>query len=416
MVGTVKSFLVAVFVENRGRKVVALILAAFVWLVVNQSLTTTRSISNIPVRVINVPAGETIEGMQSGGRLSKKLTLTLVGNKTLLGELTPYDFEVVLDASDKPEEWIVSVAKKNLISLNPEIDLPKGISRLYHPDFVVRMAKLATDQISVVVTQPTGEAPRGYQFLDVWPYRLKMTVSGPEAVIKRLKAKEQRITFNLSAIQQAELETLATSSQGMCSDVVSFPVPNAWKQVSLLPLSQTPLEINDPEAAKLRIDFIRCHLLPLDQLIPLQLFFPQGDTLDPRTISIQTNPFISEVQGVSYLRLPLYVNGVDRLFLQIVRNRIQILLTVPSKSAEKGLDWSVQFIHPNELEDLYVAALMADVTKSGPEEPLLREEYLRNRFRNYMYRFQLLTSEETKFELSAYLQDSHIDISCKART
>lgn len=72
MAQNVKSLLLRIFVDNWIRKVIALILAAILWLVVNQSLTTTRNIAHIPVRVINIPPGYTIEGIQANGRLAKK--------------------------------------------------------------------------------------------------------------------------------------------------------------------------------------------------------------------------------------------------------------------------------------------------------------------------------------------------------
>ena len=156
-----KTLLYKIFVDHWPRKLVAILLAVIIWLVVNHTLTATRNISNVPVRIIHLPSGKTVEGMQANGRLAKKLTLTVVGNKALIDELAPSDLEIVIDAADKPDEWIVIVSKKNLISLNPEIDISGGISRVYHPNFVVRMTKLVTDQIPIVITQPIGETPRG---------------------------------------------------------------------------------------------------------------------------------------------------------------------------------------------------------------------------------------------------------------
>jgi hypothetical protein len=132
-----KTLLYKIFVEHWPRKLVSILLAVIIWLVVNHTLTATRNISNVPVRVVHLPPGKTVEGMQASGRLAKKLTLTVVGNKTLIDELTPSDLEIVIDAADKSDEWIITVSKKNLVSLNPEIDFSSGISRVYHPNFVV---------------------------------------------------------------------------------------------------------------------------------------------------------------------------------------------------------------------------------------------------------------------------------------
>jgi hypothetical protein len=408
-----KTLLYKVFVEHWPRKLVSIILAVIIWMVVNHTLTATRNISNVPVRIVHLPPGRTVEGMQPNGRLAKKLTLTVVGNKALIDELTPSDLEVVVDAADKPDEWIVSVTKKNLVPLNPEIDISNGITRVYHPNFVVRMTKLVTDQIPIVITQPIGEPPRGYQFLDVWPYRLTLTASGPEEVIKRLKIKEQRITFNLNDVSKAQIDELSLKSEGN-SEVVSFFVPDQWKQINIPILSDAPIEIDDPQAKALRIDFIRCNLLPVDAPIQLSLFFPSDNlsNLNPENTCIAPNKLVHFTKGTPLITYPLYANGVDNLFLQTVREMIEIVVIAVPKSDRNLLDWSVQFVNPRQLEDKYVTTLMSDVSDYDIRvlQPTLREEYLRNRFRSYMNRFQLFRSDDSKFDLTIFIQDHQIQV------
>ncbi|MBI3236824.1 MAG: hypothetical protein HYZ48_03885 [Chlamydiales bacterium] len=331
-----KTLLYKIFIAHWARKLIALALAVITWLVVNQTLTSTRTINGIAVRVINIPAEKTIEGIQSNGRLTKKISLTLVGNRTVLDELTPYDLEVVLDASDKPDEWIATVSSKNLISLNPEVDISKGINRVYYSNFFIRMTKLVTEKIPVVITQPIGEAPRGYQFLDVWPYRLFLSVSGPEDIIKRLKLKEQRITFNLSDLNKAQLDALTSNS----------------------------------------------------------------------------GPSHADVYGTMFLDIPLYANGVDRLFLETVEEMLQIAIIISPAPEEGSLPWSIEFINPRELENRYVSTLMSNSSDDETRllQPALREEYLRNRFRSYMNRLQLFTSDEVRLKLKVFLKNNRVEV------
>ncbi len=408
-----KTLFYKLFIQHWARKLISLLLAVIIWIVVNHSLTSTRNISNVPVKIIHLPEGKTVEGMQPNGRLAKKLTLTLVGNKTLIDELTASDLEVVVDATDKPDEWIVVVNKKNLLSLNPELDVNSGITRVYHPNFPIRMTKLVTDKIPLVITQPIGEPPRGYQLLSVWPHNLFLTVSGPEEVIKRLKGKEQRITFNLSDISKSQLDEISLKSETN-SDVVSFFIPESWKQINIPALSDSPLELNDPQAKALRIDFIRRNLLPIGAPLPCSLFFPAETlkTLNPETITIRPNSLVHSTKGISLITYPLYVNGVDHLFLETVREMLEIVVIVSPPSERKLLDWSVQFINPRALEDAYVTPLMSDVSDQDILliQPALREEYLRNRFRSYMQRFQLFNADDSKFDLSITLKDTQIDI------
>ena len=407
-----KSLLFKLFVVHWPRKLLALLLSAVIWFVVSHSLTATRTINNIPVRIINIPEGKTVEGLQPNNKLTKRINVTLVGNKIILEELTPYDFEIVLDARGRPDEWLSTIATKNIVSLNPEIDISSGVKRIYHPNLLIRMTSVATDKIPVIITQPIGEAPRGYQFLDVWPYRLYLTVTGPEAVVRQLKMKEQRITFNLSDISKAQLDALSERAEEKNADVVSYFVPDQWKQLLISSLSEHPININDPQAKLLRIDFIPCQSFPLDASIPIALYFPlnTSQSLNPVDVTLAPSTLVSDVQGIPLITSSLYANGIDRLFLEIVRNRMQIMIDVAPSGENKELDWSLQFINPRLLEDVYVNALMSDTSDADIRlmKPLLREEYLRNRFRSYMNNLQLFNSDQTPFRPTVELKNQRI--------
>lgn len=410
-----KSLLIKFFIHHWPRKLLAILLSIVIWLVVNHSLTVTRTINNISVRIINIPPGKTVEGLQPNNRLAKKLSMTLVGNKTVLEELTPYDFEIVLDAQGKPDEWSATISTKNVVSLNPELDIPRGVKRAYHPNLILRMTTVITDKIPVVITQPIGEAPRGYQFLDVWPYHLSLTVTGPESVIRQLKMKEQRVTFNLSDISKAQLDAVSNlQMEGEKGEVVSFFVPDQWKELTILALSETPMEINDPQAKMLRIDFIHHRSLPIDAPLPVVLYFPidSAQKYNPTNITLAPDNLITDFNGISLINHLLYATGTDQLFLDIVRNRMQIILIVSPKSDKQLLDWSLQFINPSYLENIYVTSLMSDVSDADIRlmQPPLREEYLRNRFRSYMNNLQLFNPDESKFELLAHLKDHQVHV------
>ncbi len=73
---------------------------------------------------------------------------------------------------DKSDEWLATITRKNLLSLNPDVDPLKAIKRVVIQRLPINFTRLVTEKIPVVVTQPIGEAPRDYQFLDIWPYRL----------------------------------------------------------------------------------------------------------------------------------------------------------------------------------------------------------------------------------------------------
>lgn len=396
--------------SNWPRKLVALILAIIIWLTVNQTLISTRTINNVPIRIINLPPGKTLEGIQTNGHLVKKLNLTVTGNKTIIEELSSYDLEVVLDAADKPDEFMGIISKKNLSSLNPEIDISKVIKRVQYPSFIVRMTNLVTEQIPVIITKPIGEAPRGYQFLDIWPYRLLLTVQGPEDTLKRLKEKELRLTLNLNEVKKSQLDALDQDEQ----EVVSFFVPDYWKQIKVPSLGDVPISIDDPKAKLLRIDFIRSRFSPLNHAIPVSLFFPIEtlNKLNPDTVQLAESTLLKKIHGQGVIQIPLLVNGVGPRFLNLVEKMIEIEIIVIPQAKQEVLSWNVQLVNPRQLEDQYVQAFNGELV--DPDilllAPILREEYLRNRFRSYVNRLQLFKMDETKLNLSISLKKNVITI------
>lgn len=407
-----KTLLIRLFLENWQRKLVSLVLAMVIWMIVSQSMTITKTVHNIPVRVVHLPPEKTIEGMQTNGMLNKKISLTLTGNKSALDDLSGKDLEVDIDSSGKADEWIASISKKNLISLNPDLDLSKMISKVAPFQIILRQSNLVTEKIPVLVMQPIGEAPKGYQFLDVWPYHLTLTVNGPEDSVKKLKAKGLTITFNLNDISRAELDTLSSSREGQV-DEVSYFVPNSWKKIAIAQLSDTPVEIDDPQAKALRIDFSRQDLLPIGGPLPVTVFFPSkfSNTLNPETYQLATNDFIAKKNGIKMISTPLYAQGVSRLFLETVKDMIQIVVIATPKTERETLLWNAQFMYPHELEDRYVAKVMSQSNDElGDVQPHLREDYLRNRFRSYMNRFRLYTPNHKKLSLKIELQANTISV------
>jgi hypothetical protein len=217
----------------------------------------------------------------------------------------------------------------------------------------------------------------------------------------------------VSDISKSQLDEISMKTETP-SEVISFYVPDQWKQINIPILSDAPIEIDDPQAKALRIDFIRCNLLEINQPIQLSLFFPPDylDQLNPQNTTIAPNELVQFNRGTPLISYPLYANGVDSLFLETVREMIEIVIIVTPKTERKLLDWSVQFVNPRLLEDRYVATLMPDVSDRDIRllQPTLREEYLRNRFRSYMNRFQLFRSDDSKFELTAFLSGNQIII------
>lgn len=406
-----KSLAKKLFIENWPRKVIAFILAVIVWFVVGQSLTSTKTLTGVAARMINLPQGMTVEGMQSNNILNRRLTVVLSGNKSQLEEITANNIEITIDATGHDKEWAEIITRKNITPLSPDINI-SGISKVSAKNVIVKPMKLYREKIPVIITQPIGEAPRGYQFLDIWPYQLYITISGPEDEVKKLKTRGLKLTFNLSDISRAQLDDLKTTQEGSRQDVVSFYVPNHWKSIPLPKLSEIPLEIDDPDAKHLRIDFVRSELIPLKTPIQVNLFFPLtiSNQFNPNRVDIASSPLIETKNGLKVISKPLYAKGVSELFLEVVRGFLEIQVILGRKSANDDDSWSSQFVNQRVLEDRYVSILMSDTSDQEISnlQPQVREEYLRNRFRNYMNRFRLYTEDDKPFKISINLQGNQV--------
>jgi hypothetical protein len=407
------TLLKALLIENWQRKILSLILAMIIWIVLSHSITATKIIPNVPNRVEHIPPEKTIEGMQIGGVLKKKVTLTLYGNKDALDEISAKDLEVILDASGKSSEWTTSISKKHIFSLNPDFDVNKAVSRIAPIEISVKQSKLVTEKVPIHITYPIGEPPKGYQFLDIWPYQLHLNVTGPEDAVKRMKIRGLKLTFNLNDISKTELDTLQSNKTDSQTDEISFFVPNSWKKISAPLISENLIEIDDPQSNALRINFSREDLLPIGTAIPVTVFFPpkHSNTLNPETYTLATGDFIAKKNGIKMIQTPLYAQGVSRLFLDLVKDMIQVVIVAAPKSERDTLIWNAQFMYPHELEDRYVTKVMSEPNDELDDvQPYLREDYLRNRFRSYMTRFRLYTPNNKKLSLKIELQANTISV------
>lgn len=409
-----KTLLRTLFINGWQRKAVSILVAVVVWLVVNHSLTTVRTLTNVPVKIINIPPGKTVQGLGPNDYLLKKTTLTLTGNQSILEEITSNDLEVHLDAADmEGDDWNAEIKKKNLRSLNPDLDIAKVISRVTHTGFFVHLTQIVTETIPVMVTRPTGVPPRGYDFLDVWPYKFNVTISGPENVINSLKTKAQKLTFDLTEITHEQLDAIEPSKTADQKDVFSFFVPDLWKQIFIPALSDTPIHIDDPMARALRIDFIHRSLQAIDYPVTLSVFFPPElvDTYNPETVQFAESECITIKHGIPYLKFDhLFAKGGSDRFVEITKNHLHVKLCLSETDGVPSISWCLEFTNNQALEDEFVKQMLAVATENGEEDikPQLREDYMRNRFRSYMHNFILFTSNNVKVRLKFELKDGKI--------
>lgn len=409
------SLLKKLFIQNWQRKVLGFILAIITWAFVNHSLYITKTIANVPVRVINLSKDKTIKGMESDGTLLDTLDLSIHGNKNLLDQMTKNDIEILIDLKDnKKEEYTTLITKNNIISTNPNINIERIIKKLHPQEFTLKLSKFVVDKIPVLVSQPTGDAPKGYLFSDVWPCTLYTTVSGPEEIVKKLKTEGLKLTFNLNAISQQELDAIdATMKRGQ-KDIISFFVPTSWKKINVPEISLFPLEVDDPNAKALRMEFTKDRFIPIEANIPVILFFPTNtsDKLNPVNISIANNDFVKKINGIDMITTPLYAQGVSEQFINTIKEKMYIIISVISKENTKNLDWHVQLILPSELEKSFIKKIITEKPNEEARElqPHMLEENLKFRFRTYSAKLKLWISPTEILKLKVKLENNKIHI------
>lgn len=408
-----ESLVFRLFLHNWQRKVLALATAIVIWFFVSHSITETKMIRNVPIRISNLPADKTVVGLLPNGILQKRINLTLGGAKDVIEEIEPGDLEVNIDASTIDHaDWIVQIGKKNLVSLNPDVDIANSITSISHSEFVIKLNRLVMAKIPVDILPPEGEAPAGYEFLDIWPQRLMQMVSGPEEEVNRLKANGLKITFDLSDITKADLDAIKSQQQLGNNNEISFSVPYQWKQVAIPFRNHAVEELNDPEAQFLRIAFLRQELLPVERQIPVTLFYPVRslNVFNPTTLKLAESDQLINKEGIFLFTPALQVSNVSRLFLDIVRDYLQLTVVAIPKSEREVLPWSLEIITPHELEDMYVAYQIAHGNKIGQQVAKKREMLYRMRFREYLQKMALYISTEHKLNLESVIHDNTVHI------
>jgi hypothetical protein len=404
------------FLNQWQRKLVALATACVIWIFVTHSITDTKTISNVPIRIINVPEDKTISSMQPNGIISKRIPLTLSGSKEVIHDLEPGDIEVLLDAAGiQDNDWIVQISKKNLVSLNPSIDLSRHISDVQHPEFVLKFSELMTANIPVLI-KTKGYAPNGYTYLDTWPQKLNQTVTGPQEQVQELMNEVLELEIDMDMITKADLDKIKSSRENFHDDEVSYFIPAHWKTITVPFKGGLKEELNDPEAQNLHIDFMRQEYIPIQRNIQIRPFYPLAlaDLFNPITAPIMQDEKIKIIHGIPFLTMPLLMRDVSSLFVEVVRDFLEIIIVVDNEE-KSPLKWSLQVIDPDLLEEKYVNALISNSLSRSqnnkePRHTKKRESHLRSRFRHYVQKLTLYTAPDKKLQLDARLQQSGISV------
>ncbi|WP_157850891.1 CdaR family protein [Chlamydia caviae] len=409
-------FLSRFFMRNWLRKVVSLGFAIIIWILVGQTVTITRTLNNIPVRIVDLDPDQTVLGLQSNGLLDKKVSLTIVGNKSTVHDLRPTNLEVVISATGHTESWIAAIDKYNLVSLDGEMNIRRDIQSVSADDIFICLTQYVTEDVTVTITTPVGSPPKGYEYLDVWPKYLIQKVSGPKEYVNALKEQGLELTFNLNKVSFEELERNRIA-QGNHDEII-FPIPEEWKKI-LIPFGNTNTyeNLNDPQADFLRLLFLKQELIPLNLNLPVLLFFPvkYSNTFNPLAYTLEASHPIILNQGIYQINIPLYAKDVSKLFLDVVKNNIALAVVMAPPHGNNSVNWAVEFIDEKTLEDTFVQAIMAQEHGILHDFALIDETGIRHRFREYLRKLSLFGKDGSPLHLSAEISHNKVIIHSKSR-
>jgi hypothetical protein len=394
------------FTHNWHLKAVALFSAFLIWILVSHSITSTKTIANIPLRVINLPQDKTIIGLQANGYLAERISLTLNGAKEAIDDLDTGDLEVLLDASMvESNPWIVSITKKNLVSLNPSVDIFYSIYHISHSDLVIKFSDILTKKIPVTISAPTGHAPKGYIFLGIWPHELSQTMTGARESINGYQEQGLHITFDLDTITEQELNKL-NSLHGDVINSIKYLVPKHLKKVQL-PLNQNkPLQLNDPQANDLAIYFLKDAFLPLETYIPINIFYPFSTlkTLSPTTLTLLENKWVKHMSGMDYFTSPVYLQGISQNFLDVIKEHIRIILVADPQGENQELSVSLEVVDPESLREIYVKKLLKNKKDAS------KKNLYSKRFDIFLNSLHLVNKNGHPIELKVHVRENKIEL------
>jgi hypothetical protein len=244
----------------------------------------------------------------------------------------------------------------------------------------------------------------------VWPKKIYHSISGPEDDVRSLVEEGIELQFDLASISKEELDTLQEES--VQNDEVSFLVPDSWKKIRIPYLNNATQVLQGGEASDIRLDFLFEEKIPLNTSIPIWLFYP-SKAVHEIPFKIKPNEFIQERNGSLFFASPLFAANVSRLFIDTVRENLEII--VFPTSDKPTFCWEPQFVAMEYIEALYVsrAMVMEGESKSkgtSRAHIIQQREYHRARFHEYMHRLRLFHDKTVPLSLTIMPSDGFLNI------
>ena len=162
--------------------------------------------------------------------------------------------------------------------------------------------------------------------------------------------------------------------------------------------------LNSADASRLEILFVKEEAVPLTQPIPLLVSFPFSSTPLP----ILEGPLVEQKNGLSFLNLPLQIEGTSLAFAELIAPYLAIVIS-GNGSHEKELVWNLVVLASEELEDKYVETFFTHLqTQDWAKSDVVRR--IRSHFRTYLESICLTKTDGKPLSLEIHAKPSGIEV------
>jgi YbbR domain-containing protein len=404
-----RSILKKIFIANWQRKLISLILAIIVWLLLNNLIITTKSFNEIPVKVTSMPSGFTMDHMLSDNYLDFKVPIQITGKKNFLDSISSSDLEIVVDGQHKIKDWIVQLNKNNLKIKSSKKDFLKNIKSIEHDEFILKPTNIISEKCSVLVNVK-GNPPIGYEFINVYPRTFHITVYGSQRSIEKIKKEGIYLNVDLNMISEEDLESIIEDDHLQTKDEIIFSVPNSWKKINLPSQLNSYYQLDNSNSELLYINLIKKNPVQISNSLPISFFINPKQNLKSliHNYEIVENEYITKVNDIYLLKMPIYVSGVSDILLNLIKDMIQVSIFPSNKNSSTKYNWSCQIINVKKIEEEYVQkASQIYLNHSTINQDPNYISTLKNLFKASVNNFKLCTKDGKDLSLDIRVDDEN---------
>lgn len=382
--------------DHWQRKFFALFVALCTWVATRESLQTTRTFLNVPVRVINISPDWTICDLGPDGQLPKTVGLVLRGKKFGLNQMLESRNEVVVDAQGLSGPWMQKINTKQIHS-NAKIDVSRIVKKVITGEIHIPLTPAISQSVCVSLHEKGSVGDDHYTLVDFIPRDDRQMVFGPEETINELEKKKLVGEIDLSKVDCDQLkwqwERADLSRQ---FEELSYPYihPIQYSSPFVKPNSPALRPQQIPERIP-RLFFLANLPQTIEGDFPLQINLGELEQIDIQELEKQIGASLYKRGAKWRFRGKVEVWGISGELARLIKEQASIQLTCNLIDATTPAQWSWHLLRKDGLEDRYVLKMREQVSDSAN----LPEIFLRTRFCRFVKNMELVAKGSTSLAL-----------------